>query len=388
MRKKRIHILQVVHSLVIGGTERVVCDLVRAFNNDGFLTSVCCIDELGEFGADLRSEGYRVHVLNRRPGIDFNLILELRKLYSLENIDLVHAHQYTPYFYSASASLLRSFLPKVILTEHGRHYPDKMHFKRAIFNQLLRLSTAVYTGVSEFTRQSLVKYEKMPASEIEVIYNGIWLNGLVKNHCQTGFTGFDDYIYRKKLRESFGLEKDDFFILSIGRMDPIKDFETLIRAFNLIITDSPDAKLWIAGGGNQSYYNKLKALIKSFNLEDRALLLGTRRDVYDLLIACDIFVLSSVTEAASMTILEAMAACKPVIATETGGNPELVIQGKTGILVPVGNKTALAKALLQLLKNPELRSRMGQAGRQRLEKHFTMECILPWYRMLYQKAGS
>jgi len=377
MIKKRIHILQVVHSLVIGGTERVVCDLVRAFNDKEFITSVCCLDELGEFGEDLRSEGYRVNVLNRRPGIDFNLILELRKLYSLENIDLVHAHQYTPYFYSASASLTRYGLPKVILTEHGRHYPDRVKPKRVLFNQVLRFSTSAYTGVSEFTRQSLIRYEKMPARKIQVIYNGIW----------TGFTGFDDYIYRKKLRESFGLEKNDFLILSIGRMDPIKDFETLIKSFSLVAQQKGQARLWIAGGGDQNYRDKLVMLIKSLKLEDRVSLLGTRRDVDQLLPACDIFVLPSITEAASMTILEAMAAGKPVVATKTGGNPELVIQGKTGFLVPVGNEKALAKALLQLLKNPELRSRMGQAGRKRLEQQFTMDRILSQYRVLYQKSS-
>lgn len=368
----KIHILQVVHSLVIGGAERVVCDLVRAFNDGEFTTSVCCLDELGEFGEDLQADGYSVDVLGRKPGINKNLILKLREIYKHRQVDLIHAHQYTPYFYAASASLLNERKP-VIFTEHGRHYPDYLRIKRAFFNQLLRLTTAAYTGVSEFTRKSLISFEKMPAERIKVIYNGIWLNG----------KGQGD---RDGIKPLYGLKESDLLILSIGRMDPVKDFLTLIKAFALMKEQFPQAYLWIAGGGDINYFKKVEDLIKELKLEDKVALLGSRRDIQNLLCACDLFILPSITEAASMTILEAMASGKAVIAIKTGGNSEIVIHGETGLLVNVGDPVDLSTAMSRLLKNPLLREDMGKAGRRRVEDKFSMEKILKQYSELYLKA--
>lgn len=372
---KKIHVLQVVHSLVIGGTERVVCDLVRAFNNNEFQTSVCCIDALGEFGQDLLTESFGVEVLGRRPGVDISLIGRLKALYKRWNVDIVHAHQYTPYFYAASAALFAGRLP-VIFTEHGRHYPDFVRPRRAVMNRALRLTTAACTGVSEFTKQSLVSFEKMPPERIRVIYNGIW----------TEVGGGPSTVDRGALRKSFGLEATDRLVLSIGRMDPVKDFETLIKAFARTANEVPEARLWIAGGGNTEYQKKLENLAKELGIGEKVTLPGSRRDVQDLLAACDVFVLCSITEATSMTILEAMRAGKAAIATRTGGNPELVLDDETGLLVDVGGIAALSDAMVRLLRDEKLRQRLGQAGRIRLEERFSMERILPQYRRLYLEA--
>jgi sugar transferase (PEP-CTERM/EpsH1 system associated) len=369
---KPVHILQVVHSLAIGGTERVVCDLVRVFNDTEFRTSVCCLDGLGEFGEDLRRQGVDVHVLDRKPGLDFSLSSCLRDLYSREKIDLIHAHQYTPYFYAATAAFRAGLLP-VIFTEHGRHWPDRLRIKRAMVNQMLSLTTVAYTAVSEFTRQSLVDYEKIRGKNIELIYNGIELNGI---HDHMG--------HRQRIRRELGLNEEDLLVLSIGRMDPIKDFASLIRAFAPIAPEFPRAHLWIAGDGDESYKQQLIGLVAELGLQDNVKLLGARRDVDALLCACDLYALSSITEAASMTILEAMAAGRPVVATRTGGNPELVIDGQTGRLVPVGNVAAMSEAIRVLLKDTSLRERMGQAGRARVEEQFSKERSFAQYRDLYR----
>ncbi len=235
---KPMHILQVVHSLDIGGTERVVCDLVRRFNDEEFRTSVCCLDGLGAFGADLRKEGVPVRVLDRKPGLDLSLALRLRDLCKEENVDVLHAHQYTPYFYAAVAAFRAGLLP-VIFTEHGRHWPDRLRIKRAMVNQLLSLTTAAYTAVSEFSRRSLIQFEKMPGRNIQVIYNGIDQNGVQSDG--------DD---RKEIRRALGLKDEDLLVLSVGRMDRIKDFATLIRAFARALDQLPQARLWIAGDGD------------------------------------------------------------------------------------------------------------------------------------------
>jgi sugar transferase (PEP-CTERM/EpsH1 system associated) len=370
--KKPIHILQVVHSLAIGGTERVVCDLVRVFNDAEFRTSVCCLDGLGEFGEGLRDDHIPVHVLARKPGLDVSLTSRLRDLYQRENVDLVHAHQYTPYFYAGAAAFRAGLMP-VIFTEHGRHWPDGLRMKRAMVNQLLRLTTAGYTAVSEFSRQSLIDYEKIPAGAIQLIYNGIEPNG-----------GHNEIDSRQKIRAEAGLSNEDLLIVSVGRMDPIKDFCTLVRAFALVAKQLPQSSLWIAGDGDAAYKKRLTQLVQELELADKVKLLGARRDVNRLLYVSDLFVLSSITEATSMTILEAMAAGVAVLATDTGGNPELVIQEKTGMLVPVGEVAGMGKAMEFLLHDSERRKRMGEMGKQRVREKFSKELSFTKYRDLYR----
>ena len=369
---KPMHILQVVHSLDIGGTERVVCDLVRRFNDDEFRTSVCCLDGLGAFGADLRKEGIPVRVLNRKPGLDLSLALRLRDLCKEEKVDVLHGHQYTPYFYAAVAAFRAGLLP-VIFTEHGRHWPDRLRIKRALVNQVLSLTTAAYTAVSEFSRRSLIQFEKMPGRNIQVIYNGIELNGI-----------HDHGDNRKEIRRELGLKDEDLLVLSVGRMDRVKDFATLIRAFARVNEQLPQARLWIAGEGDASYKQELIQLARELGVQEKVELLGARRDVDALLSACDLYALSSITEATSMTILEAMSAGRAVLATRTGGNPELVVDQNTGLLVPVGDVPAMGEALGVLLKDAARRQRMGEAGRARVEELFSKEHCFAQYRELYQ----
>lgn len=374
--KRPIHVLQVVHSLIVGGTERVVSDLVRAFNDGEFRTSVCCLDGLGELGEELRREGIKVHVLGRKPGLDLTLISRVRALYRQESVDLVHAHQYTPYFYSATAALSAGLTP-VIFTEHGRHWPDYLRMKRAVVNQFLRLTTGAYTAVSEFSRQSLIRYEKIPAKAIQVIYNGIKRDAMSAH--------VND---RRRIRCEVGLEDEAVLVLSIGRLDRIKDFATLIRAFSLIAKRSPNVRLWIAGDGDPAYKTELAELISQLDLQRQARLLGTRRDVDRLLAASDLFALSSISEASAMTILEAMAAGRAVVATRTGGNAELVVQGETGILVPVGNISAMAEAMVRLLNDPNQRARMSENGREKVKKDFSWDLSVAQYRNLYRSVSG
>lgn len=371
-----VHILQLVHSLFVGGTERVVCELVRAFNNSEFRTSVCCLDGLGEFGQELIGERVRVHVLNRNPGLDLSIISKLREIYRHENIDLIHAHQYSPYFYGAVAALSGVRVP-IIFTEHGRHWPDRLRVRRVVVNQILRISTAAYTAVSNFSRESLIRYERIPAKEIEVIYNGISARRYALN--RDG---------RLTTRHNLGVADKDLLVLSVGRLDRMKDFATLIHSFAAIAEEMPQALLWIAGDGDCDYKADLHKLITRLGLSGRVKLLGTRRDIEALLWASDLFVLPSITEASSLTILEAMAAERAVLATNTGGNPELVSHGITGMLVPVGDIAMMSKSLADLLKDEERRARLGKNGGRKVRGTFSLDRTLAQYRRLYNSIAG
>lgn len=370
-----LHVLQVVHNLNVGGTERLVKDLVGHFNDGEFRTSVCCLDSLGPYGEELQQAGIAVDVLGRRPGLDLPLARQLGRLCRERGIDVVHAHQYTPYVYAATACLLRP-AARVVFTEHGRHQPDRLRIRRAVANQVLRAVTAAYTAVCEFTRDSLVAFERMPRSQIKVIYNGMALDEEAERPT------------RDAARRALDLAADARIVLTVGRMDRIKDFATLIRAMATIAAEMPDATLLVAGGGDPDYQAELAALVESLKLRGRVHLLGTRRDVPTLLAACDVFALTSLTEAASMIILEAMAAGRPIVATNVGGNGELVADDHTGLLVPVGDVTAVAAALRRLLTDGERARAMGAAGRQRLAERFGRSDMFARYRQVYREAVS
>ena len=248
-----------------------------------------------------------------------------------------------------------------------------MRLKRVVFNQILRTTTSGYTAVSDFTRRSLIEFEKMPGSRIQVIYNGV--------PCDGGRELPNKRVSREKLGIGIGKK----VVLSIGRMDPIKDFQTLIKAFAGVIQKVPDALLLIAGGGDVCYLETLHQIADALGIREQVIFLGPRRDVPDLLAACDVFALTSISEAASMTILEAMAAGRAVVATRTGGNPELVIHGETGYLVPTGDNETVCEALMKVLSYPDLEEKMGSAGKTRFESMFRLERTYGEYEKLYEE---
>jgi glycosyltransferase involved in cell wall biosynthesis len=370
-----LHVLQLVHTLHVGGTERLVVDLAGHFEDADFHTSVCCLDQLGEFGEDLRARGVAVDIMGRRPGLDVGLVRRLARFLRDRRVDVVHAHQYTPYFYAASAALLTPGV-RVIFTEHGRHQPDRLRIRRALGNRLLARATGAYTAVAEFTRDSLVRYERIPRDRIRVIYNGVDLEGAAPG------------VERAAAKHALGLSPETPLVLSVGRLNPIKDFGTLIRAMARIVPEMMEATLLIAGDGEPAYRAELTALIAALGLEGRIRLLGTRRDVPALLAACDVFALTSVTEAASMIILEAMVAGRAVVATQVGGNGELVADSETGLLVPVGDVPAVADALARLLKDGETADAMGAAGRRRAAVRFSRPAMFAGYRQAYLDTAA
>ena len=372
-RPSRLHVLQVTHGLQLGGAERMVRDLALALSEEGVRSSVCCLDKLGEFGEELRGRGLRVDVLGRRAGLDLRLVWHLAQLYRQSDVQVVHAHQYTPYFYAATACLLTPWV-RVVFTEHGRHYPDDVHRRRVLYNQLLRPVTRRYTAVSHATRESLVRYERMPARGIRVIYNGVDLEARAVSS-------------RTVARQRFGIESSTPVVLSIGRIDRVKDFATLIRAAARARATIPDLTVLIAGDGDQPYLAELMALGRELQLEGHLRFLGARRDIAELLSVCDVFALTSVSEGASVTILEAMAAACPVVATAVGGNAELVVQGLTGILTPVGDVETIAEALVEILTDPAKARTLGAAGRRRVEQRFSRGATVTAYRRLYDELA-
>ena len=374
-----LKVMQLALSLVIGGTEKLVYDIVQQVDPQKVSSVVCCLDTLGHFGEELQKEGYPVVALHRKPGIDWKLIQRLSALLRQEKIDVIHAHQYTPYFYGFMAAWhnkIRTFstTPKLVFTEHGRFYPDERKLKRVITNPVLSLFTDEIVTISEQTKSSLITYENFPAHRIRVVYNGIELSK------------FSQPLDGAAKKKELGLPPDAPVIGIVARLDPIKNHAMLLRAFKQVLETLPDACLLIVGDGPEGV--NLKTLAESLGIMNNTTFLGARRDVPELLQTFDVFALSSFSEGTSVTLLEAMGASIPIVATRVGGNPEVVQDRETGYLVQSDDEQDMAAMLLALLQDKETRQRMGHAGRQRVQQMFSLEKMVNAYTGLYLKVSG
>ena len=186
---------------------------------------------------------------------------------------------------------------------------------------------------------------------------------------------------RQKIRPDLGIKESDFLIGSVGRLAEVKNFSCLIDAMKTVSEKCPDAKLIIIGDG--PLYNDLNQQIKGLGLENTVKLLGQRNDVPDLLCAMDIYVLPSLFEGISISILEAMAAGLPVIATSVGGNPEIVLDNETGYLVKSNDPHDLAQKIIQSINNKNKLALFSKAAVRRVHKVFHNDVMVAAYSELY-----
>jgi glycosyltransferase involved in cell wall biosynthesis len=170
-------------------------------------------------------------------------------------------------------------------------------------------------------------------------------------------------------------------VLAVGRLSPEKDFATLIRAAAIAVSIDPTFRLDVAGDG--VCMPELQQLVTELGIQHAVRLLGQRSDIQQLLAGARMAALSSVTEGISLTLLEAMASGLPVVATAVGGNPELVVNNLTGLLVPPQQPEILAKAMIDLWRDPVRRQAMGHAGRARVEEFFDVRKMVAEYEKLY-----
>jgi sugar transferase (PEP-CTERM/EpsH1 system associated) len=360
----------VLHSLVVAGAETLVHGMIGRMRSRWDF-SVYVLDEIGALGEDLRANGVPVTELGRRPGVDAALVRRLGRALRRDRVDLVHAHQYTPWFYATLGAAAGWGRPRILFTEHGRHYPDERRPKRVAFNRLLDPLTDGLVAVSGFVSDCLRDNEGLPESRIRVLYNGIE---------PEDFVGEVD---RVALRAEQGVGPDDPVVGIAARFAPVKDHATLLDAFRLVLDERPDAKLVLCGDG--PLRADLEDRARRLELGEAVRFLGVRRDVPALLRTWDLFALSSLSEGTSVTLLEAMAAGLPAVATAVGGNPEIVEDGRTGRLVPRGDAEAFGRAVLDLLSDPERSRDHGEAGRRRVLERFTFSGMVTAYESLYRE---
>jgi glycosyltransferase involved in cell wall biosynthesis len=365
-------VCQVLHNLRVGGAEVLAARLARGLSDRArFLFA--CLDELGTLGEELRRDGFPVHVLGRRPGLDWRCSYRLARLLRREQVDVIHAHQYTPFFYASTARLLCR-RPAVIFTEHGRHFPDYPRRKRLLANRLLLRRRDRAVGVGEAVRRALVVNEGLPAGRVGVIYNGIDLAPYARSPRDRGAA-----------RREMGVGPDDLVLLQVARLDYLKDHATAVRTLARVARGRPDARLVLVGEGPER--GRIEEQARQSGVGGKVRLLGLRQDVARLLAASDLFLLTSISEGIPLTLIEAMAAGVPVVSTRVGGVPEVIEDGVTGLLAPSGDHEALAGHVLRLAGDEALRRRLAASGRERARAVFAEERMQAAYLRLYREMG-
>lgn len=216
--------------------------------------------------------------------------------------------------------------------------------------------------------------------KIQVIYNGVDL------------TKFDPEQVKgriKILKEELKIKKDELVLTTIGQIYPRKGHEYLLKAFAQVVSEIPKVRLLVVGQDptdDQRYCHKLYSYIKDLNLNDKVNLLGYRKDIPEILALTDLFVLPSLEEPFGRVLIEAMVMEKPVVATDVGGIPEIVEDGKSGGLVPPAHPEKLSAAILRLLADRNLRVDFGKRGRKIVEEKFDLQVHVEQVQRLYDEA--
>jgi glycosyltransferase involved in cell wall biosynthesis len=363
----RKRIAHVTFDMSIGGAEQVIYQIIENRDRRRFDVSILCLNKpMGAFGNELAKKGYDVFVFGRRPGLDVKLISWIRKYISRNKVDILHCHQYTPYVYGVlGAALTRT---KVIYTEHGRFYPEQRRLKRLIVNPFLCLLTDYVTAISYATRDALVQFEKFPVGKIHVVYNGI-----------------DERKYRgaeeEGLKESLGICDSAEVLGTVARLDAIKNQSMMLKALKIVHQTYPNTYLIIVGDGPER--KRLESQAAAFGLSQYVIFAGFKVDAHRFYRIMDIFLLTSFSEGTAMTLLEAMASGVACIATDVGGNREILEDNVSGVIVPSDDELTLAERICQLINDKKVRQKIGEAGTKRFYEKFTVDKMVKAYEKMY-----
>ncbi|HEX5071205.1 MAG TPA: glycosyltransferase [Vicinamibacterales bacterium] len=357
-------VLQVALSLNPGGTERLILDLVIKLHA-AMPMAVCCLDQPGAWASELTRRGITVTAIGRAHGFTPSTAGAIARAARAHNATVIHAHHYSPFVYSCLARFRRQ--TPVVFTEHGRLSDTGPSPKRRIANRILRaLPSRVFTVSSELGDH--LADEGFSRPRIGVIYNGI----------EPGPR--ENAAARSARRQELVAGPETFVIGTVARLDPVKDLGVLLRAGE-DLARRRNILLVIIGDGPERA--SLERTAAGLGLGKSVRFLGRRDDARDWLWACDAYVNCSISEGVSLTILEAMAAGLPVIATRVGGTPE-VVDETCGCLIPARDVAALTAALSSLADDTPRREGLGRAARARVESRFTIDRMVREYADVYR----
>jgi len=369
----RIKILHILHSLQVGGLENGVVNLINRLDPECFEHAICCITSSGPM-AERLVRPIEIHALGKGVGGDYLLPLKIARVVRKVKPHIVHTRNWGTIDGVIAARL--AGVHCVIHGEHGREATDPAgtNIRRNIVRRLLYPLVTRFVTVSDDLRTWLVDQVGIPSDKVIHIMNGV------------DTERFAPALDKGAAKVRAGLNPESFVVGTVGRLDPVKDQQTLIRAFATLCGEyGKRTDLLLIGAGPEE--ENLRSLADELSVAGYVHFMGERSDIPELFQAMDIFVLSSIAEGISNTILEAMACGLPVIATQVGGNCELVEAGSFGKLFPVGDYQRLARIIYDYLNNDGDLSDHSKYSRMKAETDYSLSKMIRSYDYLYS-AGK
>jgi glycosyltransferase involved in cell wall biosynthesis len=355
-----LNIAHVVDSMEMGGAEKLTATLCRLQRQRGHIPSVHCLYGVGVIGDELRAEGFEVML--HHPSAFFHLMRCLYRTFKQSRPDVVHCHNATAAIIAAFPARLAG-VKTVIVTRHGlvkRPYQIRRELKFALASRWCDWIVAVCEG----TRTNLLAAPFAARDRIIHIYNGACpANVRARPRTKKGFT-----------------------LLYVGRLAPLKDLATLLRAVALICAHHPDVQLWIVGDGPLEL--SLRKLTSELGLNDSVTFFGEQADVSPFMLAADLFVSSSLTEGLPVSLLEAMSVGLPAVVTDVGGMGEIARLSGAVTLVSSSDPQGMAAALSDAIAGRQELPKRGQLASYCYEQYFRPERMLDDYMSLYNRCVS
>ncbi|MDI6759287.1 MAG: glycosyltransferase family 4 protein [Candidatus Brocadiaceae bacterium] len=369
---KKAKVLLLTDACTVGGAEMHLLSLATHLSREKYDLTLAYLTERPDDARSLKEDfiktGIRVIDLQARGKLDPLPILKLRKLIADYRFDLIHCHLFQAELYGRLAMVLNNG-PIFITTYHNTEefllnpfwaWVAKYTTQKA--NQVIVISDAVGCYLRE--KVGLNK------EKIKRIYYGLD----TKNN-------IDEPVENIRIR--YAVREDSPIVGMLGRYVPQKGQKFLLEAMVEVLKHFPEAKLFLAGHAGKRMRHHLEEYARTLHIEDSVIISDFRADVFNLMNQFDIFALSSLWEGFGLVLLEAMSAGRPIVATNVGPIPEVVVDGETGFLVPPKNPALLAEKLIYLLKNKALAQKMGEAGRERWKRHFTINSMIQETEAVY-----
>lgn len=370
-------IAHIIYSLSTGGLENGLVNIINRFPQGRYRHVIICITTADDFSRRITATGVDVIQMHKQPGHSPGFYVQMRRTLKRLRPQIVHSRNLAALEMQLCTLGMRGV--KRVHGEHGREIGDLdgSNPKYLFFRRFMRPLIANYIAVSADLADWLVARVRVPVERVTQIYNGVdherFAVGTVKPLAL--------------LPQHWQCPNDMLVVGTVGRLTPVKDQQLLLRAIAALRQEAPElaARVRVIVVGDGPLRGALQQLLEELALEDVVWLTGDRNDVPELLHLMDVFVLPSLGEGISNTVLEAMASGLPVVATAVGGNLELVQEGETGALFPVGDVTALRQALTELLLDTEERERRAHCAQAFVAEKFDWNNTVQAYLGVYDR---
>jgi glycosyltransferase involved in cell wall biosynthesis len=371
-KAQKTNIMFVVPAFGFGGLERVVLDLIKGMDRSKYHLSLCSfMDPHPGMIESARELNVALHVLPKGNGVNCFLPFRLSSLFLRKHVRLVNAHDIGATLYAAPAARLAG-VRHVIHTDHSQILTIRRFLP--VYRWVFQHGISHATAVSEHLRRHLLDTFSLSEERVTTIPNGIDVGR------------FAVPLDTSSLHRELGIREGELVIGSIGRLTEQKGMEYLVKAFARLSQRRSDMKLIIVGDGELR--QSLESLAHRLLVGERVVFTGIRTDIPHLMRLFDLFALPSLWEGQPITIVEAMAAAKPIVATNVGGNAEILHRGEFGVLVPPGDENALADAISALLSDAARARELGKKAASRAERELTSASMVRRYEELFAAIAA